>query len=609
MKGIKNNFRLFKYNLGSIILFEIIYKLLSAAVLVPVLYAILNYSIKLAGIGYISARTLSKYLHAPSTYVLFICVLLVVSIYILINISALIYAMDASHRKEKIHPLVLLFKGFLNALRIINPKNIGMGVYVLFILPFTYTVMITGSVVSIKMPDFVALFLERHRVLMLIAILLYLILCIISLRRIFALNYYTLYRLNYRDSVVMSKKTIKGKAFTIFFGLIVFNICLTVILFLFEGTLTTIVAGILKKIISYKKLNFVLSILIEIFFVALYLMFSVISTPLIYSYLCGEFYDIESDIPGAEYEEAKRRRGRLLTIEQQKRRNRRITIGMAIAGLVLNGTYIYLSLNNRVNINIMYPTRAQVTAHRGDSKHAPENTMSAFELAVENQADIIELDVRQTKDGRYIIMHDEKLKRTIGVNHKVGEVDYEYIEGLDAGIKFSEEYKGEKIPTLEEVLIFAKDNDVFLNIELKPAKTDTNYTQGIVDLLAEYDMLDQCVVASADYDAIKEVKAINSDITTVYIMNMAVGSFADMEDVDIFSIKHTFITANMVRDIHKSGKEIYAWTVNSEADIKNLLLLDVDSIITDNPYRTKEIIFNSNDTMLSDWLKRLVEEY
>ena len=65
----------------------------------------------------------------------------------------------------------------------------------------------------------------------------------------------------------------------------------------------------------------------------------------------------------------------------------------------------------------------------------------------------------------------------------------------------------------------------------------------------------------------------------------------------------------MVRDIHKSGKEIYAWTVNSEADIKNLLLLDVDSIITDNPYRTKEIIFNSNDTMLSDWLKRLVEEY
>ena len=257
----------------------------------------------------------------------------------------------------------------------------------------------------------------------------------------------------------------------------------------------------------------------------------------------------------------------------------------------------------------MYPTRAQVTAHRGDSKHAPENTMSAFELAVENQADIIELDVRQTKDGRYIIMHDENLKRTIGVNHKVGEVDYEYIEGLDAGIKFSEEYKGEKIPTLEEVLIFAKDNDVFLNIELKPAKTDTNYTQGIVDLLNEYDMLGQCVVASADYDAIKEVKAINSDITTVYIMNMAVGNFSDMEYVDIFSIKHTFITANMVRDIHKSGKEIYAWTVNSEADIKNLLLLDVDSIITDNPYRTKEIIFNSNDTMLSDWLKRLVEEY
>lgn len=609
MKVIKNNFRLLRYNIGSVILFEIIYKLLSAAVLVPVLYAILNYSIRLAKIGYISAKTLGRYLKTPSTYLMFFCIVIVISIYILINISALIYAMDASYRKEKTHPLILLFKGFFNALRIINPKNFGIGIYVLFVLPFTYTVMITGSVVSIKLPDFALLFLENHRFIIVAAIFLYLTLCIISLKRIFALNYFTLFKLDYREAVTMSKKTIRGKALSLFLGLVIFNTILTVVLFLFEGTLTTIVAGILKKIISYKRLNFVLSILIQVFFVMLYLSFSVISTPLIYSYLCSRFYELENDIPGVEYSEIKSRRGKKLTLEKQRQKNRRITAIMIVAALALNGTYIYLSLNNRVNINIMYPTRARVTAHRGDSKNAPENTMSAILLAVENQADIIEIDVRQTSDGRYIIMHDENLKRTVGINKKVGEVDYDYIEQLDAGKMFSDEFAGEKIPTFEEVLMYAKEQGVFLNIELKPAKTDNNYTKGVIDLIFEYEMIDSCVVASADYDVIREVKEINPDITTAYIMNMAVGEFADLEYVDVFSIKHTFITANMVKDIHKSGKEIYAWTVNDEDDIKKLLLLDVDSIITDNPYNTKEIIFNANDTVLSDWLKRLVEEY
>lgn len=609
MKAMKKSFGLLRYNFTSIVLFEIIYKLLSMAVLIPLIYGIINYSIKLAGIGYVSARTIGKYLRSPATYVLLLCIVLIIAVYLLINISALIYAMELSRRQEKTHALVLLFKGLGNAVRIINPKNMGIVLYVLLILPFTYTVMITGSVVNIKIPEFVNQFLAKHHLVFLIAIGLYLVLCVVSIRRVFSLNYYTLYKLNYRDSLLMSRKIIKKKTVRIFLGILLLNLLLTTVLFLLEGTLTTLVAGVLKRIISYKRLNFVLTILIQIFFVGLYLIFSIISTPLIYSYICTAFYELEGESPNEEYETVKRKRGKELSPEQQKKKNRRITVCMALVGLILNGTYIYLCLGNHVNLNIMYPTRALVTAHRGDSANAPENTMAAFELAVENQADIIELDVRQTKDGVYIIMHDENLKRTIGVDHRVGDVDFAYIEELDAGERFSEEYAGEHIPTLEEVLIFAKEQDVFLNIELKPAETDTDYEQGIVEMLEEYDMLDQCVVASADYDVIKAVKQLNPDIQTVYILSMAFGELGDMEYVDIFSIKYTFISANMVRDIHKSGKKVYAWTVEKEEDIKELLLLDVDSIITDDPYRTKEIIFNANDTILSDWLKRLVEEY
>lgn len=610
MKKLRESLKLLKYNFASVILFEIIYKLLSLAVLAPILYSILNYSVKLAGLGYLSGRTVGTYFRAPSTYLLFICILLIVSVYFLINISGLIYAMEASHRQEKTHALILLLKGLGNAVRIVNPKNMGVSLYVLFVLPFTYTVMITGSVVGMKMPEFFRRFLQQHHVVLAIVLVLYLIFCVVSMRRIYSLNYYTLYKLNYKDSVIMGKKIIRKRTIRIFFGILLFNLLLTGILFLLEGTLTSLIARILRNVIPYKRLDFLLTVLIQVVFVVLYLIFSVIATPIIYSYICCWFYELEGDATYTEYSEVKkRRRKKELTPEQQKKQNQKITLAMLCIGLLLNGTYIYLSMSNRVNLKIMYPTRAQVTAHRGDSFHAPENTMAAFALAVENQADIIELDVRQTADGVYIIMHDESMKRTTGVDVRVGDVDYAYVAGLDAGSIFSEAYAGESIPTLEETLEFAVNNDVFLNIELKPADTDQNYVEGILELLERYDYIDRCVVASADYDMIKSVKQMNSDIRTVYIMNMAFGNFGDMEYVDIFSIKHSYISANMVRNIHKNGKAVYAWTVNEKEEIKNLLLMDVDSIITDNPYDTKEIIFNANDTLLSDWLTRLVEEY
>lgn len=610
MKKFRESIKLLKYNFSSIILFEIIYKLLSLAVLAPILYSILNYSVKLAGLGYLSGRTVGTYFRAPSTYLLFVCILLIVSVYFLINISGLIYAMEASHRQEKTHALILLLKGLANAVRIVNPKNMGVSLYVLFVLPFTYTVMITGSVVGMKMPEFFRRFLQQHHVVLAIVLVLYLIFCVVSMRRIYSLNYYTLYKLNYKDSVIMGKKVIRKRTVRIFFGVLLFNLLLTGILFLLEGTLTSLIARILRNVIPYKKLDFLLTVLIQTVFVVLYLIFSVIATPVIYSYICSWFYELEGDAAYTEYSEVKkRRRKKERTPEQQKKQNQKITLAMLCIGLVLNGIYIYLSMSNRVNLKIMYPTRAQVTAHRGDSFHAPENTMAAFALAVENQADIIELDVRQTRDGVYIIMHDESMERTTGVDVRVGDVDYAYVAELDAGSIFSEAYAGEHIPTLEETLAFAADNDVFLNIELKPADTDRNYVEGILELLERYDYIDRCVVASADYDVIKGVKQMNSDIRTVYIMNMAFGDFGDMEYVDIFSIKHSYISANMVRNIHKNGKAVYAWTVNGKEEIKNLLLMDVDSIITDNPYDTKEIIFNANDTLLSDWLTRLVEEY
>ena len=96
--------------------------------------------------------------------------------------------------------------------------------------------------------------------------------------------------------------------------------------------------------------------------------------------------------------------------------------------------------------------KVRVVAHRGASKFAPENTIPALEVAIEMGADMAEIDVRQTKDGHFVLMHDETLERTTNGTGKVKDRPLKYIQSLDAGSWFSKEYAGTKVPALREVL-------------------------------------------------------------------------------------------------------------------------------------------------------------
>lgn len=611
MKAFGKKIRLFRRNLPSVIIFEIMYKLLLFAVFTPFFYACFNFSISVAGIGFLTPKTLKRYLLSPSTYVIAFCLLFVFALLFLMHISALIYAMEASYRKERTNSVYMLFKGCANALRVFNVRNIGMIGYCILIFPLVGSVIITGYLFSAKMPEFIIAFLINHRFFVAGVIIVYFILGIFVSRRIFAVNYFTIYKMDFKESMQASKRIGRRHVVGLTIGLILLNIVFIVGLILLEGTLISLIAKVLRRMISYKKLVFVITVVIQIGFVFLYMLVSIVAIPFIYSYICHRFYEWDQDALYVNVKEKKerKRKHKPITEEQKNRRNRITTIVVVVISIILNGLYIHLAVNKKMNLNMYRPNRVSVAAHRGDSQNAPENTMAAFRLAVENQADVIELDVRQTRDGKYIIMHDDSLKRTTGLDRKVGEVNYEYIKKLEAGSYFSEEYRGEPIPTLEEVLEFAIENDIELNIELKPAYTDQNYEEGIIALLEQYDFVSSCVVASSDYDVLRKVKEINSDVKTVYIVHIAFGGVGELEYADAVSVRYNYISANLVKNMHKQGKDIYAWTVNGEKMIKNLLLMDVDCIVTDNPYNTKDVIYNANDTILSDWLGTLIDEY
>ena len=250
----------------------------------------------------------------------------------------------------------------------------------------------------------------------------------------------------------------------------------------------------------------------------------------------------------------------------------------------------------------------EITAHRGASAFYPENTMAAFRGALEQGADWVELDVQQTSDGQIVVLHDANTRRTTGVYGNVWNMTYEQVSQLDAGRLFSPEFAGEPIPLLSEVAAFARDTGLRLNIELKPTGHETDFEQGVVDIVNEYGIADRCVITSQVYSVLERVKACDESITTVYVTSLAYGKINHLSCADHFSVQSTSVTPGLVSHVHSSGRQIYAWTVNTESGINRMIERNVDNIITDNIPMARQCVMESRYSPLMNELVQTLEE-
>ena len=262
---------------------------------------------------------------------------------------------------------------------------------------------------------------------------------------------------------------------------------------------------------------------------------------------------------------------------------------VCLVAVFISGHYFGNVIYNSVNTAASALNSVQICAHRGSSVRAPENTLEAVELAIEEMADYVEIDVQLTKDKEIVLMHDSSLKRTTGEKMYVWELTLEEIRELDAGSWHSEEYEGTRIPTLEEVLKLCKGK-IVMNIEIKGDKHNEGIEELVVDLIEEYDMEKQCVVTSMSYTCLKNIKECNSKIKTGYISSMMYGNIYDRKYVDFLSLKSVFVTETTVQNAHSKGKEVYVWTVNSELELERMKNLGVDNIITDDPILARKVI-------------------
>ena len=266
-----------------------------------------------------------------------------------------------------------------------------------------------------------------------------------------------------------------------------------------------------------------------------------------------------------------------------------LIIAVCAVSFFFSGPRRFAQIRWMLNTNYGTP---MIMAHRGFSAKAPENTLPAFQMCLDGGFSAAELDVQMTADGTVIILHDDNLKRTAGLNKNVWEVTYDEIKDLDNGSFFSKEFAGTKIPTLDEAVKLAGSGSekLFLNIEIKRNGHDDGIIEKVVDIIVKNDYLSNCDVTSQDYSTLEEVREVNPAVLTAYTSAVGIGSIESLEAADIISIQETFATYENVERIHDAGKRVFVWTVNEEETMKDLVSLNVDAILTNDPVLCKEVL-------------------
>ncbi len=234
-------------------------------------------------------------------------------------------------------------------------------------------------------------------------------------------------------------------------------------------------------------------------------------------------------------------------------------------------------------------------AHRGFSGEYPENTMIAFEKAIEAGCEGIEMDVHFTKDGKIVIVHDELIDRTSDGKGFVKDMTYDELTKFDFSYTFKDKVGFCKIPTLEEFLELVHDKDIIINIELKTGILPyTGIEQDTYDMVKKYDMRDKVVISSFGHSSVLKMKEIDSGIKCGFLTEtgiLNVGEYTSSHGIECY---HPFygmlLNAELVKDVRSHGLEINTWTVNEEPHIEMLCDLGVEGIIGNFPNRTKAVL-------------------
>lgn len=238
--------------------------------------------------------------------------------------------------------------------------------------------------------------------------------------------------------------------------------------------------------------------------------------------------------------------------------------------------------------------KAKVWAHRGASGYAPENTLSAFQKAIDMEADGIELDIQMTKDGEIVVIHDEWIDRTSDGKGWVKDYTLEELRKYNFN-NGNKDYQTERIPTMEEVFELIKPTDLVINIEIKTGIVFyPQIEEKIIELTKRMGMEERVIYSSFNHATILKIKELDPKAKVGFLYadgTLEMPSYGEKYGVDaLHPALYNLQYEGFLKQCKEKNLKLHVWTVNEKEHMMMCIQMGVDAIITNYPDIAKELV-------------------
>lgn len=561
------------------LLFELVYKLLTIGVFIPLLSILFNKILDVGGFNAAANHDLLRFVFSRYGLISLLLMAPIAMMLIYTEFAALVYIAYYGIQKKRARIRPVLFKAITRLPGLWRIGIFGLALYLLLLFPLL-DAGIGGSLLpSVAIPNFITGELMKTSIGTIVLVIVALVVLILNLICIYALPIMVLEGKNQFWSAVRKSGRLFWRSKWSLVRAVIEWVIIFLLLFILLICILILVGLLLPDVDSEGAaiaitLGITLSLGLYIATLVMTPLFITVITLLYVRYQGQDQVNLDTDGVDATVWEGRDMQRSLV----RRYRSALATFGLLILIAIGWGATTLLTDWGEANDKFI------IMAHRGDVTAGVENTMGAFEGAIRTGADYIELDILQTKDGKLAVIHDENLKRLSGKNVNVFDLTLAQLQQIPLRAGEFRDF----VPSLDEVLERTRGK-IKLNVELKTHGHEKNLVSTLVNTIRKHKAEQQIIVQSLDYELVQKVKKAAPDLTVGYVI---FATFAPLNrfEADFFVVEESFARPRLIRSAKMSGKPIYVWTVNDTESVERFYTLGADGIITDIATDAKETI-------------------
>lgn len=580
LKGFFEGFsRFFKYQLLTTTLFSLL--------IMPIFIKASQMLVNNKGVKVVSNSTIFEFICSPQGVAFLMMSLTLVILGVLLELGGLIVISAQVIHRQKESDYSELFKSVIRHL----PRMLEFGillivVYIIVLAPMTGMGLKLSFLEEVELPGFIFAFIESDDFYYSLYLLILFVMAILSVLWIFTFHFIIIGKMKPMKAVHSSVALVKRNWRKVIRDIMLVTVAYVLLFIIGEMAWSQFVnfwGDLLDVTFKSSRIFMVFLLLIQhmgnILIGMMFIPFEVFHfTQMFYEFV---EHDDEFKALGETYPVVKAKK--TFTLIDMLLKNRIVMI------ISVTSILIIIAIPGGVMFNEIfkpdYPI--EIMGHRGGNE-APENTISAIKKSIESGADWVEIDVQRTKDGIYILNHDDTFERVAQIDEYVYDLFYKDIQKLDVGKLFNSSFTGERVPRLEDVLNSC-NNKIKLNIELKGKTADRQMIDDIMKMIKSKKMNRQVILSSLDYTLVETIEKNYPNIDTGFIYFMSIGDISQLK-ADYLIVEEREVTKDMINRIHQAKKKVVVWNVNDQDDQWDYTRMKIDAIITDDVKTLRRIL-------------------